>query len=417
MQSIGIPKAAHLAFLKALALCVMLLAVGVLAQDRSLVFTGPTAPVVVGVRTTVALNVLNLSATPIPWAFPPKITCRILPARGASLLESLELLPGTETNHTTIAPGAFARRDYSTLFPEEAVGRVVLEFPDLTVPPLVLNVQPEAPSAAGPVEKSGLARVLQQAEPKEEGREFDPGRFFKEHISGYEPLYFIAGTESPNAKFQISFKYQLLNHEGALARKAPVLEGLHLAYTQTSLWDWNKPSAPFLDSSYKPEFLYRIERLAGGRRDDWVRFDLQGGLQHESNGRDGAASRSLNIAYLRPKLTLGKEDSIQLSLEPRAWFYVGGLDDNPDLARYRGYMDLRAIVGWKRGLQLSALGRLGDQADRGSLQLDLTYPMMSLLSHSFSLYLHAQYFTGYGESLLLYNERSSIFRVGFSLYR
>ena len=48
----------------------------------------------------------------------------------------------------------------------------------------------------------------------EPGKPFDPGRFFKEHISGYEPIYFIAGTKSPNAKFQISFMYQLLNEEG-----------------------------------------------------------------------------------------------------------------------------------------------------------------------------------------------------------
>jgi outer membrane phospholipase A len=31
--------------------------------------------------------------------------------------------------------------------------------------------------------------------------------------------------------------------------------------------------------------------------------------------------------------------------------------------------------------------------------------------------LQAQYFTGYGESLLLYNQRSDAFRVGFALYR
>jgi outer membrane phospholipase A len=162
--------------------------------------------------------------------------------------------------------------------------------------------------------------------------------------------------------------------------------------------------------------LYAWERLAGGSN-DWFRLDLQGGAQHESNGKGGLDSRSLNIAYLKPTLTLGRPGTIQLTLAPRVWVYVGDLDDNPDLKDYRGYGDLRAVVGWSKGLQLSALGRLGDDGNRGSVQLDLTYPMMKLLSESFSVYLHAQYFIGYGESLLLYNERGTSFRVGFSFYR
>ncbi|HWH70387.1 MAG TPA: phospholipase A, partial [Candidatus Sulfotelmatobacter sp.] len=274
-----------------------------------------------------------------------------------------------------------------------------------------------AGSGSEPPAKTGLAKLLQQAEPTEPDREFEPGRFFKEHISGYEPFYFIAGTESPNAKFQISFKYQLLNNEGPVARHWTALKGFHVAYTQTSLWDWNQASAPFLDSSYKPELLYLWERVVGGQPTNWFRLDLQTGLQHESNGKGGEDSRSLNIAYLRPTLTFGRDDGLQFTFQPRAWVYVGDLSDNPDLPRYRGYADVRAILGWKRGLQLSGLGRLGEDADRGSLQLDLTYPLMTILSGSFSVYLHAQYFTGYGESLLLYNERSSAFRVGFSLYR
>jgi phospholipase A1/A2 len=395
----------------------MLLAPGVFAESGVLVFTGPAAPIAAGARLSLSLNVLNPSADPLSWTFSPKIPCRILSPPRPSFEGCLDLDPGTNASQVTIAPGAFARRAYGITLPAAATGPVTLEFPGLGVGRLQLDVQPAPPAGTGAATNSSLSRLLQQAEPKQEGHEFSPGRFFKEHISGYEPFYFLAGTKSPNARFQISFKYQLLNSEGSLAQKAPVLEGLHFAYTQTSLWDWNGPSAPFLDSSYKPELLFLRERVVSRLATGWFQLDLQGGFQHESNGRDGAASRSLNIAYLRPKLIFGKEDGLQLTLEPRAWVYLDDLSDNPDLARYRGYADLRSIVGWKRGLQLSALGRLGDTGDRGSLQLDLTYPMMSLLSRSFSVYLHAQYFTGDGESLLLYSERSSAFRFGFSLYR
>ena len=64
------------------------------------------------------------------------------------------------------------------------------------------------------------------------------------------------------------------------------------------------------------------------------------------------------------------------------------------------------------------LWRSGDDGQHESLQLDLTYPMMRLFrNNGLSLYLHAQYFTGYGESLLSYYEKGSSIRVGFSLYR
>jgi phospholipase A1/A2 len=252
----------------------------------------------------------------------------------------------------------------------------------------------------------------------EPGRPYDPVQFFKEHVSGYEPMYLIAGPESPAVKFQISFKYQILNSYGWLAEHAPLLKGFHFAYTQTSLWDFNGPSSPFYDTSYKPEILYLWERAVGGKPKDWFRLDLQGGLQHESNGKGGADSRGLNIAYVRPTFVFGHDDSLQLALQPRVWAYVIDTDrNNADIADYRGYGDLRAILGWKRGLQLSALGRIGDRGNHEALQLDLTYPLMRLLSNSFTIYLTAQYFTGYGESLLGYNGKTSGFRFGFSLYR
>ncbi len=60
---------------------------------------------------------------------------------------------------------------------------------------------------------------------------------------------------------------------------------------------------------------------------------------------------------------------------------------------------------------------MGDDGDHGSLQLDVTCPMMRLLSRSLSVYFHLQFFTGYGESLLDYDGSSSVLRVGIALYR
>ena len=59
---------------------------------------------------------------------------------------------------------------------------------------------------------------------------------------------------------------------------------------------------------------------------------------------------------------------------------------------------------------------MGKNAKRGNVQLDLTYPTMRFFG-SFSLYLDVQYFNGYGESLLGYNQRTDELRVGFELFR
>jgi outer membrane phospholipase A len=245
----------------------------------------------------------------------------------------------------------------------------------------------------------------------------DPVEFFRQHFFPFEPFYFIAGTESPNAKFQISLRYQLFIADSWVAKKWSGVTNFSVAYTQTSLWDWNGPSAPFFDSSYKPEFNYTWLHVDRGRWADWFRLDLQGGLQHESNGKGGADSRSLNLVYLRPTVTFGRVDHFQVSLSPKAFAYLGDLSDNPDLADYRGYVELRTVLGWSDNVQLAATGRVGEGFDHGSLQLDLTYPMWKLPVLRASVFLHAQYFTGYGESLLRYNERSDIFRAGFALFR
>jgi outer membrane phospholipase A len=321
-------------------------------------------------------------------------------------------LPG-EAGTTQIPPGGYVRREYVFAMPAGMEGPVVLSAAAVAAAPILLQARGAPVPPTAPAE----ATTARATTPDSAEDEFDPVVFFKDHIAGHEPFYFIAGTKSPNAKFQISFKYRLLNMRGALAERFPALTGLHLAYTQISLWDWKQASAPFVDSSYKPEFFYLAEGVEGGRWGESIRLDLQAGIQHESNGKAGADSRSLNIAYFQPTLRYGKPDGLQVSLGPRTWAYLGSLSENPTLADYRGYLGLRATAGWANTVQLAALGRVGDDWNRGSLQLDLTLPLMRLFSKSLSLYFHVQYFLGYGETLLHYGERSSSLRAGFALYR
>lgn len=369
---------------------------------------------------TIHLIGLNPTSSTATRQFPANVPATLIagPAREELVFSAGEPLPA---DGITIAPNGFARVAYHTTVPPLLMGAGRLEMALDGAPSFALDIgtvaSPPGKADAPPPRRFSMQEAMDP--------ETSETSFFKRHIFPYEPFYFIAGPDSPNAKFQVSFKYRLVNTEtnetggaeGWLYRRAKWTGGLHLAYTQRSLWDLDAESAPFLDSSYMPELLYELPRLINPER-GWIdRVGAQIGFQHESNGKDGDSSRSLNIAYLRMPFVFGNENAFHVTFEPRAWFYMGGLGENPDLADYRGYVDLRLKAGWAHGLQVAGGLRAGKDLHNGSAQVDVTFPLHNMLSSSFSIYLHAQFFTGYGESLLLYNERSEMWRVGIGLFR
>jgi outer membrane phospholipase A len=252
----------------------------------------------------------------------------------------------------------------------------------------------------------------------EEGGE--PGSFnpFLTKLSPDEPLYIALGwRDGTNAKFQLSFKYRFVNPEGELTRGSSFFSRVYFGYTQTSLWDLDAPSAPFYDTSYRPSFFYRhelLKRSKDGRSWLWGQI----GIEHESNGQGGDESRSLNTIYAQPVVEIDRAiGSAHLTIMPRLWLYVGSLSENPDIADYRGYGQLRLAVTGRAGWQIAATGRVGTSG-KGSLQVDLTYPMNRLLWRSFDGFLYAQFFDGWSESLLTYDQRLAWqLRIGIAVVR
>lgn len=216
-------------------------------------------------------------------------------------------------------------------------------------------------------------------------------------ISAFEPVYFAFGWRGQdNAKFQVSFKYQFSR-------------GFFLGYTQTSVWDLGSDSLPFRDSSYRPSVFYVLRR---DRQTAW-----QAGYEHESNGKAGADSRSIDMLFIRPMMDLGSSGRYRLILAPKAWAYLDK-SENPDIQEYRGYADLFVLYEMQEGfgifdgLQLSANARRGADKHYGSIQLDLSYPVGKVV------YGYVQYFSGWGETILDYNRRLPFqVRVGVMLVR
>lgn len=305
--------------------------------------------------------------------------------------------------------------------------------------PVMFPAAPTPPVAAAqpPVATRGLRRPnLDLTSDVEEMRR---------HISGHEPIYFAVGTRDRlNARFQFSFKYRVLDpgpDESELGPVTNALGMLYFAYTQTSIWDLDGFSRPFYDSSYRPALFlqHALPRIPGS---EW-NFALRGGAQHESNGKGGGAivtptgpglvatnrlrhpsdSRSLNTLFAAA--TARWEDVgarfIEVSLQANAYFHI---DENPDIAAYRGHAEIRLRGGYARGLQLSAHLR-GRPDHHGSVEFNLTWPtsespLLRGLPFIGSLggYAQIQYFNGYGESLLDYDvRRRDQLRLGLMIVR
>jgi len=236
-------------------------------------------------------------------------------------------------------------------------------------------------------------------------------RGFMDRLEPHMPMYFIYSPKVPEAKFEVSVKYRLLDMPAEGAR------GMYLGYTQRSLWNLGQPSNPFLDTSYMPEVFWQsmVSTRAAQGNVSWLGY--QAGALHESNGRPaGPDKRSLNEVYVRPIAKIGSYDGWNVVVMPRLLSYLPGLGGNTDIARYRGYAEWTAIVGKKYGPALLVFDRVGSRFDRNSLEMNFTVPI-TIRKADFAAYVLVQYFDGYGETLLGYNVRSSNVRAGIALVR
>jgi phospholipase A1 len=230
-------------------------------------------------------------------------------------------------------------------------------------------------------------------------------------LSDEDPVYFVLGyREGWNARFQISFKYRLFDQGSGYGAEQPWLSGFYFGYTQNSLWDLQSASKPFKDTSYRPSLFWKWERADERTWLDGARL----GWEHESNGRGGIESRSINVLFLRPEWRRRGEGGRMLEFTPKVYTYLNK-NENPDIPGYRGYVDWR--VRYDSGGQwiATALARVGT-AQHASLLLDLSRRTRDMRVGPLSGYLHIQFFNGYGETIVDYNVRAKAqLRIGLAI--
>lgn len=245
-----------------------------------------------------------------------------------------------------------------------------------------------------------------------------PGPF---HISLYEPNYILplsyvtapdeavyAGQTPDNQRvshvelqFQISFEVPVWTDIGG----QPLT--LYGAYTQKSFWQAYVSSAYFRESDYEPSMFLNYawgESLPWG----WTLDSVDLGAMHQSNGRGGTLERSWNRFYLTATASHGP-----WVLRVQPWYPVPDFtlrEHNPDIAHYLGYG--RWVVSYHLGRQtFSVLSRnnLTSGFTRGAWQLSWSFPMGR------TLHGYLQVFSGYGQSLIEYNHRTTAVGLGISL--
>ncbi len=372
-----------------------------LAQEVTCALVSPSQPLTAGTPGSIWLYCLNNSSNEVSRTFETRLDGTL--TSDSNSFKMVLVLTNRIGGEATIAPGNFVKLEYLFDVPPTIGGQATLDVSNYNQ--VVILVKS---SAAGAPVTSQTPAALPATNTAPQSPLIE---FLGRHIYAYEPIYFILG-EYPAAEFQFSLKYKLFD----LAGDWNPLAHTYFAYTQTSFWDLISRNPSFYDTSYKPSaFLFYPDIF---RRNSY-QFDLQGGIEHESNGQGGSTERSLNTVYLQPTVRFDLPDHFQLTFQPRAWYYITLSDNNPDLADYRGYADLLGALSWTdprsgEKVQFATRFRLGDEGSHAGLLFDLRFNLPHR-SH-FNPAIQLQYFTGYGQTLRQYNEPSHAFRAGFCLW-
>jgi phospholipase A1 len=200
-------------------------------------------------------------------------------------------------------------------------------------------------------------------------------------------------------KFQISFEVPLWTR--ILNRNLDV----YFAYTQLAFFQaYNREySSPFRETNYEPELglHWQPNLRIGPRASRWRLASMRVAADHQSNGRSEPLSRSWNRITAETSVERG-----DLSLALRLWAQLdSNPPDNPDIEDYLGFGELRA--GYALGRH--RLGLMLRSLEHPTVQLDWSYPLGDRVR------IYAQYFNGYGESLIDYDHSVNRVGVGFLL--
>jgi len=228
--------------------------------------------------------------------------------------------------------------------------------------------------------------------------------------TGEQPERFSDHMEAHEAKYQISLKVPLRSSSLFVQGDA-----IYFAMTVQAWWQLysDEISKPFRETNYKPEIFY-IAPLPWRHENGGFGYFVS--FEHQSNGQVQGLSRSWNRIHLgliydsddysiafKPWYRI-PEDEKEFPLEPTG-------DDNPDIEDYLGHYEILGAYAFNENHKLSGTFRQNWKTGNGSIELNYTFPF----PYSSRLKGFAQFFSGYGESLIDYNHRQEKIGIGIAL--
>ena len=224
------------------------------------------------------------------------------------------------------------------------------------------------------------------------------------YFSLFKDIYFVGGTVlggkpteyNSDVKFQISFQQRLTKSV------LPWNTYLYLFYTQKAMWNVFERSLPFHDLNFNPgiglsRYIILKNQLVG-------KVTMM--IEHESNGRDGTASRSWN------KISWAGEAYVSPNLMAHAKFWIPIIDGqyNKDILNYMGisqagFQAKSSDDKWV--LDMTLVKRKG-----WNLNFNTIVQLGYRINHNSNQFIMLQYYNGYGESMLDYNQYHSRIRIG-----
>lgn len=230
--------------------------------------------------------------------------------------------------------------------------------------------------------------------------EFDNGPYF----GLYRDNYFLVGTTlgkkptsyNSDVKFQISISQRLTKST------LPWHTYLYLFYTQRVFWDVFKRSMPMHDFIFNPGLgltkpLFSKDRYIG---------KLSLIVEHESNGRDGLESRSWNRISLSSSVQIDE----WLMVHGKVWIPIVDGENNRDILNYTGLYQSGVVITTpnnKFAWDIMFTKRKG-----WNLNFNTCVGFQWRMWNNANQYFYLQYYNGYGENLLDYNQFKSMIRFG-----